>query len=145
MKMGRHFFLALFFLLAQSSFAKENSIAKDSVLRHNFFEAGYGTGIGNSRFTMAAGFVEAGYGNVIVTARLCRSSGDAYRGYVFEDAFMMGYRFHFGKLFNTTFSGGYSDLAFEKGYHTYFDATPDMFRKTSGFSFEAEAEWKIPS
>jgi len=137
----------LFLLLCFSTqllSARENPTKKDSILPHNFVEVGYGIGMVNSRFTMAAGFIDAGYGNVIVTARLCRSSGKELRGYIFEDAFMMGYRFHFGKSFNTTLSGGYSDLAFEKGYHTYFDATPDMFKKTNGFSLQAEAEWEIP-
>lgn len=131
-------------LFSLQLFARGNGETKDSIVPHNFIEVGYGAGMVDSRFTMAAGFIEAGYKNVIVTARICRSSGDAFRGYIFEDAFMMGYRFGLGKYFDATFSGGYSDLAFEKGYHTYFDATPDMFNKSSGFSMQAEAEWKIP-
>jgi hypothetical protein len=145
MKMLNCFTFILLFVSLESLSARENCVVGDSTVKHNFFEIGYGTGTVNSRFTPAAGFINAGYGNVIVTARFCRSTGDAYHGYVFEDAFLMGYRFGLGKHFATTISGGYSDLAFEKGYHTYFDATPDMFNNTSGFSLEAEAEWKIPS
>lgn len=116
-----------------------------SAIPHDYFEVGFGTGAVNDRFTKFAGFVKKGYKNYILTGRVCRSSADEYRGYIFEYAFLMGYRLGLGKFFNTSLSGGCSQLAFEKGYHTYFKTSPDKFNRTKGFSLETEAEWKIPS
>lgn len=135
--------LIISIFISQFLSAKENCVGRDSVLPHNFFEIGYGTGFVNNRFTPASGFVNAGYGNIILTARFCRSAGTEWRGYIFEDAFLVGYRKNFCRNFSMLFSAGYSDLAFEKGYHTFFDATPDMFNTSSGFSLESELEWKI--
>jgi hypothetical protein len=57
MKFSKQFFLVLFFLLSEILSAKESAAVGDSVVKHNFIEAGYGTGMVNSRFTMAAGFI----------------------------------------------------------------------------------------
>ncbi|HET6991560.1 MAG TPA: hypothetical protein VFJ43_09570 [Bacteroidia bacterium] len=145
MKISKCFLFILMVFSSRILSARENHVVRDSVLPHDYVEISYGTGMVNNRLTMAAGSVNFGYKQFVFTARLCRSTGTEMRGYIFENAFMLGYRFGLGKYFNTTFSGGYSDLAFEHGYHTYFNALPDMFDKAHGYCFEAEAEFKVPS
>ncbi|HEU4719422.1 MAG TPA: hypothetical protein VFU15_16370 [Bacteroidia bacterium] len=129
---------AAFFLLLLCGTAYGRT---DSLANKLQVEGSIGMGRVSGRQTQQALSLCAAYRTITGGVQMLRSGKSD--GYLFENDFLLGKRFYFGRMLALTMSAGYADIAFETGHHTG-DIVPQNFTKAGGFVFDAEADLAIP-